>query len=119
MRPHRPPSHHRSYLICTDTSPLGLAHRAPDDDQADPHIPITADLLAAFRTSLSAHNVALRFFCGSWADFTLPNTYDVVLTSETIYRAQSVPALLRILRGAAASQCLVAFFASISRLLAS
>lgn len=76
----------------------------------------TPALLAAFTSSLSQQNIHLRFFIGSWDGFDvgsvwrsdppLPDDatrrpyYDIVLTSETIYRVESLPALLGVLRSA-------------------
>lgn len=89
---------------------------------ADPTIDVpgeltfTPELLNAFQACLSEHKLHLRFFIGSWdgfdvasvwhsspsstADTTKRSYYDIVLTSETIYRIDSLPALLRVLRAA-------------------
>jgi len=75
-----------------------------DDDAfppADPNqpgdLPITSSLTAAFLTSLEQYGIDLRFFYGSWESFDLDaagGKYDIVLTSETIYRIESLPSLL-------------------------
>lgn len=105
-------------------SPLSASYRATatveEDEEGNAQNPspsspgeltLTPELLTAFQTSLSNHRIHLRFFTGSWDGFDVPslwqsfsNTrrpyYDIVLTSETIYRAESLPALLRVLRSA-------------------
>ncbi|KAH9930475.1 uncharacterized protein BXZ73DRAFT_90292 [Epithele typhae] len=63
-------------------------------------------LLAAFRASLAAHHVSLSFFSGGWASFDVgaaAGPYDLVLTSETIYRPESLPSLVALLRRATAT----------------
>jgi hypothetical protein len=95
-----------------DHSPLAVPFRAdedhpdPDGSEPDLHLSITPALLSAFQSSLVQHHIDLRFFSGSWDGFNVErilsgsNTYDIVLTSETIYRTDSTPALLRLLRDA-------------------
>ena len=88
---------------------------------------VTQALLAAFTASLDAHNVHLRFFAGGWASLRErllnapacppqpgppppesesqrgrfpPPPYDIVLASETIYRAEALDAFLGVLRAA-------------------
>ncbi|KAI0253384.1 hypothetical protein BJV78DRAFT_1302094 [Lactifluus subvellereus] len=84
---------------------------------------VTQALLAAFTASLDAHNVHLRFFAGGWASLRErlldasarpqpgppPESesesesrppYDIVLASETIYRAEALDAFLGVLRAA-------------------
>ncbi|KAG5633978.1 hypothetical protein H0H81_004085 [Sphagnurus paluster] len=74
---------------------------------ADPHtpgdLPLPPALTAAFRASLAAHRITLRFFAGAWGAFAVPHPYALVLTSETIYRSASLAPLLRLLREAAGS----------------
>ena len=97
-----------------DTSSLAEAYRAsedladPDTDDADLHLSITPSLVAAFKASLSTYNISLNFFSGSWDGFPTSTPYDCVLTSETIYREESIPPLLRVLRESKAEVCLVA-----------
>ena len=120
-------------IIPTDMSPLSAEYRASsatdsDDDDGDrgvattrgdvahtaPAYPrgpggltVTGALLDAFRASLDAHRVRLRFFAGGWS--TLPEClahqggspslpYDIVLASETIYRTEALGAFLGVLR---------------------
>lgn len=96
-----------------------------DDDEnplppADPSSPaeltITSELKTAFLASLKAHNISLRFFSGAWSALhphlqqqQVP--YDILLTSETIYRNDSLPSLLDLMQTACSekdSLCLVA-----------
>ncbi len=73
---------------------------------------MTPELLAAFRASLDAHRVRLRFFCGGWT--SLPAllahvrpeqpSYDIVLASETIYRTEALAPFLGVLRAATATE---------------
>ncbi|THH20478.1 hypothetical protein EW146_g893 [Bondarzewia mesenterica] len=112
----------------TTLSPLSSTYRArtPVAPDADPHTPselsFSPEFKQAFLHSLARHHVNVRFFVGSWdgldvdaiwhtpADPASPNEaetservtarYDVVLTSETIYRMDSLPALVRVLRDA-------------------
>ncbi|KZV73910.1 hypothetical protein PENSPDRAFT_626633 [Peniophora sp. CONT] len=101
-------------LLTWYTSPLAEAYRAsedladPDTDDADLHLSITPYLVTAFKTSLSTHNISLHFFSGSWDGFPTSTSYDCVLTSETIYREESIPPLLQVLRESKADTCLVA-----------
>ncbi|KZT08004.1 uncharacterized protein LAESUDRAFT_650367 [Laetiporus sulphureus 93-53] len=106
---------------CEYMSPASLAFRTSavteavndlDDafPPADPSslgmLPITPALIAAFRGSLHAYRVRLRFSSGSWealADHAKGDAelaYDITLTSETVYRPESLPALVRTLKGA-------------------
>jgi protein-histidine N-methyltransferase len=108
-------------LFGTDISPLSAPHRAsaPDadsDSDSDDNaaltngeherrpgaLTVTPELLAAFQTSLDAHNVCLRFFSGSWTSLRMKleqsPPYDVVLASETIYRTDALGPFLRVLR---------------------
>ncbi|KAF5380027.1 hypothetical protein D9615_006175 [Tricholomella constricta] len=80
-------------------------HDYPTPDPSVPSaLPLTPALHTAFLASLAAHHIVLRIFAGSWGSFdpTLAaSRYDVVLTSETIYRKESMGALLGLMRGAA------------------
>ncbi|KAF4563744.1 hypothetical protein EYR36_002985 [Pleurotus pulmonarius] len=96
----------------------------PVDSTAPGELPITSELVAAFQDSLPAFNISLRFFAGSWETFDLQQslsltkedangdrTYDMVLTSETIYRVESLSALIELMKKAVGQheyQCLVA-----------
>ena len=103
-------------------SPASAEYRASAVDEcppADPTIPgelhITAALKSAFTASLVTHNINLVFSSGSWESLTphlaaAATKSNIVLTSETIYRTDALPALIALLRHACAqeAQCLVA-----------
>jgi protein-histidine N-methyltransferase len=76
------------------------------DEEADlTEVEITPELKAAFLTSLKDYGIRLRFFAGSWETFDLGvagGQYDQVLTSETIYRTDSLPSLVNLLQLACA-----------------
>jgi len=95
------------------TSPAAAAYRdseahtsvenGDDANGADSELHITPELLTAFKTSLRAHGLCLRFFYGSWDTFDLGLTggpYHLVLTSETVYHTESLPGLVRLLHDA-------------------
>jgi len=70
-------------------------------------IDISTELLDAFTESLRSRNVSIRFYAGAWETYR-PTTssgrpFDLVLTSETIYRQKSVPSLLAVLMAASKS----------------
>ncbi|KAF8056660.1 hypothetical protein FPV67DRAFT_1611377 [Lyophyllum atratum] len=113
------------------------AEPAPDPTTTG-ELPITPLLKSAFLKALAAYRVQLRFFAGAWEAFDVAQAlgpgeggvgvggegvgegergeggeegrYDVVVTSETIYRTESVPALLGLMRraGGGAGTCFVA-----------
>ncbi|KAJ7162229.1 hypothetical protein C8R46DRAFT_1103935 [Mycena filopes] len=104
-------------------SPSSAEYRATAADPtecpaADPDVPgelpITPALKSAFTASLANLGIALVFSSGPWESLTtrLNSPYDIVLTSETIYRNEALPALIELLRGACADSkeplCLVA-----------
>ncbi|KAF9073097.1 hypothetical protein BDP27DRAFT_1319385 [Rhodocollybia butyracea] len=61
-------------------------------------LPITSVLKDAFVRSLKEYGLELRFFGGSWKSFKHDSTrFDIVLTSETIYRTESVPELIDVM----------------------
>ena len=73
---------------------------------------MTRALLDAFKASLDAHGIRLRFFAGGWPTLPAclahqggspPPPYDIVLASETIYRTESFGAFLGVLRTATAT----------------
>ncbi|KAL1728099.1 hypothetical protein EV714DRAFT_215928 [Schizophyllum commune] len=78
----------------------------------DPTIPgdihITPTLKAAFLSTLAERNIEIELVSGSWEnllrerfqDSTPQSAYDLVLTSETIYRTESLDALVGIMRAA-------------------
>lgn len=73
---------------------------------------ITPELKSAFLHSLQERNIFLRFLSGSWETFSLDVVdpcrnyipYDIVLTSETIYRTESLPYLVNLLRSVCTSE---------------
>ncbi|KAJ3812901.1 hypothetical protein F5876DRAFT_87429 [Lentinula aff. lateritia] len=91
-----------------------LKYPAKDPTNAGELI-ITPALKDAFKQSLKTYNVELRFFGGSWKSFKNAigtgthfsdaqaqdaskgglGGYDILLTSETIYRTESVPELIQ------------------------
>jgi protein-histidine N-methyltransferase len=88
-----------------DASPASLAAReATQSDPVDPSAPgevhIADELRDAFLSSLAQRNITIRFFSGAWETFDLQKTggnYDLLMTSETIYRTESLVPLTRIL----------------------
>lgn len=73
----------------------------PADPTEAGDLQLTPVLLEAFTASLKEHGVTLRFFSGSWETFDVKTTlgesggrYDIVLTSETIYRTDSLGPLV-------------------------
>ncbi|KAH8817666.1 hypothetical protein DL96DRAFT_1504322 [Flagelloscypha sp. PMI_526] len=79
----------------------------PDEKLAEPNLGIAGELYiseslkSAFFQSLKERNVELKFFSGSWSTFIVSKPYDLVLTSETIYRLESLPDLIGLLARAA------------------
>jgi len=81
---------------------------------------VTPEFLASFEALLERENIELRFSEGDWAGMARTvrdddgERYDVVLTSETVYAVESLPALLDLLEAATArggavdALCLVA-----------
>ncbi|KAJ7122036.1 hypothetical protein C8R43DRAFT_1148984, partial [Mycena crocata] len=85
----------------------------PAEPTAPGELPITPSLKSAFTTSLLKHRISLAFFSGSWVSFAshVQLKYDIVLTSETIYRTDALPSLIWLMHAACAdseSLCLVA-----------
>ncbi|KAF7357921.1 hypothetical protein MVEN_00838500 [Mycena venus] len=106
-------------------SPSSAEYRAVDPDDvecppADPtvsgELAITPALKSAFTASIAKLGISLAFFSGSWESLTThlqsgEAKHDIVLTSETIYRAEALPALIQLLHQACADSepmCLVA-----------
>jgi len=79
---------------------------APLIDPSNPgELPITPELKAAFLLSLRELNITIQFFSGSWNTFNSLETigrggYDILLTSETIYRNESLQPLITLMRTA-------------------
>ena len=124
-------------------SPLSAEYRASsandsdDDDDNKRDVPahahtylrgpgaltVTRALLDAFKASLDAHSVRLRFFAGGWSTLpeclahqggsaSPPPPYDIVLASETIYRTEALGAFLGVLRTTTATTATLAATAS-------
>jgi protein-histidine N-methyltransferase len=106
-------------------SPSSAEYRATAPDPAecppaDPtvpgELPITPSLKSAFTASIAKLGISLAFFSGSWESLTAhfesgATKHDIVLTSETIYRTEALPALTQLLRQACTESqplCLVA-----------
>jgi protein-histidine N-methyltransferase len=88
----------------SDTSSLRCSYEdAPScnpDFTAPGELAMTLSLKEAFLAALQAHGIVLRFFAGPWHSFDLAQTggsYDVVLTSETIYRTDGLHSLVNLL----------------------
>ncbi|KPV75954.1 uncharacterized protein RHOBADRAFT_52962 [Rhodotorula graminis WP1] len=113
-------------LLLTYAQHLATPARAPEADEEPPADPqpgeldVTPEFLASFEALLERENVELRFSEGDWAGMATAlradddERYDVVLTSETVYAVESLPALLDLLEAATArgtdddALCLVA-----------
>lgn len=79
----------------------------PADATQTGELLITPALTAAFLESLHAYRIHLKFFKGSWATFGIDQSngkYDVLLTSETIYRTASLRSLVDLMKRATADQ---------------
>ncbi|OAX33470.1 hypothetical protein K503DRAFT_869531 [Rhizopogon vinicolor AM-OR11-026] len=79
-----------------------MSEEEPPDSTAL-ELNISENLRDAFQQSLMTYGVHLRFFSGSWDTFDLQKSggrYNLVLTSETIYRMESIPSLIPMIRGA-------------------
>lgn len=66
-------------------------------------LPLSPELIAAFLASLKEHRITIRLFSGSWETFDATcagGPFDVVLTSETIYRPESLRALVKVMHDA-------------------
>jgi len=75
----------------------------PSDSGVLGELPINPSLVAAFLESLSNKNLHIHFLCGSWSTYNIDRRFDIILTSETMYRAESIPDLLDVLWKAYAS----------------
>lgn len=70
----------------------------PPDSSQPGDLAITPELISAFVGALLRYGVDICLFSGSWENFDYTGEkYDVVLTSETIYRLESLPPLLDIM----------------------
>ena len=78
----------------------------PADPSQPGELPITPALTAAFLESLKAYRIHLKFFKGAWATFDVDRaggSYDLLLTSETIYRTASLGSLVDLMKRATAT----------------
>lgn len=69
----------------------------PTDPSSPGDLPLSPALIDAFKASLDEYGISLRFFSGAWEAFDPELTkqrYDILLTSETIYRTDSLAALV-------------------------
>ncbi|KAF8067563.1 hypothetical protein FPV67DRAFT_1416506 [Lyophyllum atratum] len=115
MSPAAAPVRASSASASASSATTTTAEPAPDPSTPG-ELPITPLLKSAFLKALAAYRIQLRFFAGAWEAFDVPkalpggDAYDVVVTSETIYRTESVPALLGLMRraGGGAGTCFVA-----------
>ncbi len=75
-------------------------------EEAGSDLDLDDETLDAFFHRLEEHNIELKFSSGDWSGLAEDvgkeqERYDLILTAETIYRPDSVPSLLQLLRGAA------------------
>ncbi|KAH9835427.1 uncharacterized protein C8Q71DRAFT_119473 [Rhodofomes roseus] len=92
-----------SYQPSTDDPEVEEEPLPPADSTQPGTLPFSQALITAFLASLKEYRIALRFFSGSWEAFDIARAggpFDIVLTSETIYRPESLPALVRVMRSA-------------------
>jgi len=96
-------------ILAWYSSPAAESYRAQEDPPAlelnlseAGELPLSPELLSAFTASLQDRNIELKFISGSWNDM---NTwirekdirYNLILSSETIYRIASLPSLIALL----------------------
>ncbi|KAI9061641.1 hypothetical protein FKP32DRAFT_1594434 [Trametes sanguinea] len=90
-------------MVDVDAEPEPL----PPVDTTEPgELPITPALTTAFLESLRRYGLQIRFFSGSWATFDVEKAggpYQILLTSETIYRTDSLPSLVDLMCRATAT----------------
>jgi protein-histidine N-methyltransferase len=97
--------------ILIDMSPSSESYRnlqsldsvAAFDPSSPGELQLSPALKVAFLESLHTHGIALRFYAGSWDTFNLDHAggkYDLVLSSETIYRTESLNSLIGLMEGA-------------------
>jgi len=76
----------------TDHPPL-----PPPDPGTPGELPINPALVAAFLESLSYKSLYIHFLSGSWRTYNIDRQFDIILTSETMYRSECIPDLLDVL----------------------
>ncbi|EST05267.1 hypothetical protein PSEUBRA_005535 [Kalmanozyma brasiliensis GHG001] len=97
---------HRSHEQ-QELSRRGQEHFATDEAE----LAITDELLAAFSESLASRGIQVKIYSGAWSGFPqslVAGKMDLILTSETIYSLESLPALVELLGRYAGGQVLVA-----------
>jgi protein-histidine N-methyltransferase len=75
----------------------------PADPSTPSDLPLSLSFKSAFQASLAEYNIHLRFFAGSWNGFDSSLTggpYNLVLTSETIYRSDGLRPLINLMNAA-------------------
>jgi len=94
----------------SDTSNAAASHRASESQLSNEvkespldasELDITPELKAAFISSLKDYGIHLRFFSGSWESFDLHaagGKYDMIITSETVYRTDSLQPLVHLMQ---------------------
>lgn len=71
-----------------------------DDWDEDASLTLSHARLGRFRALLRERNIVLQFYAGGWESFDLAEKMDLVLTSETVYQATNLSALVGLLRKA-------------------
>ena len=91
-------SYRDAFRVGTDVDEDSEHNPLPPSDPRTPgELPINPALVAAFLESLSDKNLHIHFLCGSWSTYNIDLRFDIVLTSETMYRPESIPDLLDVL----------------------
>lgn len=72
---------------------------------------LTPELIAAFQRSLEEYSIEIKFISGSWWDTNMwisnnPTKFDLILSSETIYRVSSLPSLITLLQNATSQRAI-------------
>ena len=86
-----------------DDDELDSAPLPPADPSQPGELSITPALKSAFLESLKTYGIHLRLFSGAWSTFDVEQAggpYDILLTSETIYRTASLPSLVNLMQRA-------------------
>jgi protein-histidine N-methyltransferase len=101
----------------SDSRPIDFSNAASEvredqDSKQENHeeeLSLSTELLEAFQSSLRMYHVELHFTSGPWSRFTtLDSTtshqhFDLILTSETIYRCESYKDLISIIKSGISS----------------
>ncbi|CDU26300.1 related to HPM1-AdoMet-dependent methyltransferase [Sporisorium scitamineum] len=82
-----------------------LERRGQDHFDTENELAITDELVTAFAESLTSRGIHFNFYSGAWSTFPpASQKMDLILTSETIYSLESLPALVELLRSYAKPQ---------------